>query len=320
MKILVKISDFVSKYMAIITLVIAAGALFMPGVFGHIKTSWVNYLLMVVMFGMGLTLKLSDFAVVFTRPVDILVGTVSQFTIMPLLAFILGKAFGLDAALLAGVVLVGTCPGGTSSNVMTYLSKGDVALSVAMTSVNTLLAPFLTPAITYLLLKTTVTVDMYAMFLSIVQVVIVPIALGFIINKLFGKITSQFVQIFPLISITAIVMIVAAVVAANSARILSTGLIIFVIVILHNLLGYACGFGVGKIFKFNTAKTKAISIEVGMQNSGLATSLAKTAFPDLAMATVPGAIFSVWHNISGAILASFYRNFWKDEESEAEAN
>ncbi len=313
MKVLEKISDFFGKYMAIIVLVVAALALFAPGTCLWIQTSWVNYLLMIVMFGMGLTLKLEDFKLVFTRPKDIIIGCLAQFTVMPLLAFLLGKAFGLDAALLAGVVLVGTCPGGTSSNVITYLSKGDVALSVGMTSVNTLLAPFLTPAITYLLLRTTVTVDMLSMFMSIIKVVIIPIALGFIINKLFGKVTQKLVKVLPSVSVIAICLIVAAVVSHNAEKIMSTGIIVFLVVILHNLLGYACGFGIGKLLHMSTPKTKAVSIEIGMQNSGLATSLAGTAFPDMVMATVPGAIFSVWHNVSGAILANIY-NRWTDKE------
>lgn len=315
MKTLEKISDLVGKYMAVIVLAVAAFALFVPSSLSWIKTSWVNPLLMVVMFGMGLTLKLSDFAIVFKRPADILIGCIAQFTIMPLLAFLLGKAFGLEAGLMAGVILVGTCPGGTSSNVMTFLSKGDVALSVGMTSVNTLLAPFVTPAVTYLLLKTTVSVDIMSMFLSIIKVVILPIGLGFLINKFFGKTTQKCVKVLPLISVTAIVMIVAAVVSANSEKILTTGAIVFVVVILHNLLGYGCGFLLGRILRMTPEKTKALSIEIGMQNSGLATSLAATSFPDLVMATVPGAIFSVWHNISGAILANIYANWRTDEKS-----
>ncbi|MBO6240645.1 MAG: bile acid:sodium symporter family protein [Butyrivibrio sp.] len=302
-----KVSSFVGKYMAIIVLVVAALALFVPGTCLWIQTSWVNYLLMIVMFGMGLTLKPEDFILVFKKPKDILLGCVAQFTIMPLLAFALGKIFGLEAGLLAGVILVGTCPGGTSSNVITYLSKGDVALSVGMTSVNTLLAPFLTPAITYLLLRTSVSVDVLGMFVSIIKVVIVPIGLGFVINRFFGKFTAKVSDILPLISVAAITLIVAAVVSHNSARILETGAVVFVVVILHNLLGYACGYLLGKVLKLPVSKKKALSIEIGMQNSGLATSLAGTAFPDLAMATVPGAIFSVWHNISGAILANIYQ-------------
>ncbi len=315
MKTLEKISDFFGKYMAFIVLIVAALALFAPGTCLWVQTSWVNYLLMIVMFGMGLTLKLEDFKLVFTRPKDILIGCVAQFTVMPLLAFALGKIFGLDAALLAGVILVGTCPGGTSSNVITYLSKGDVALSVGMTSVNTLLAPLLTPAITYLLLRTTVTVDPISMFLSIIKVVIIPIALGFIINKLFGKVTQKLVKVLPTISVIAICLIVAAVVSHNSEKIMTTGLVVFAVVILHNLLGYACGFGIGRLLHMSVPKTKAISIEIGMQNSGLATSLAGTAFPDLAMATVPGAIFSVWHNISGAILANVYNRWTEKNET-----
>lgn len=295
MKVLEKISDFFGKFMAFIVLAVAALALFVPVSCTWIQTGWVNYLLMIVMFGMGLTLKLEDFKLVFTRPKDICVGCIAQFTIMPLLAFGLGKVFGLDAALLAGVILVGTCPGGTSSNVITYMSKGDVALSVGMTSVNTLLAPLLTPAITWLLLRTTVNVDPVSMFMSIIKVVIIPIALGFIINKLFGQVTQKLVTVLPTVSVIAICLIVASVVSHNSEKIFSTGIVVFAVVILHNLLGYACGFGLGKLLKLNASKTKALSVEIGMQNSGLATSLAGTAFPDLAMATVPGAIFSVWH-------------------------
>ncbi len=312
MKVLESISNFFGKYMAFIVLAVAALSLFVPQSTLWIQTSWVNYLLMIVMFGMGLTLKIDDFKLVFTRPKDILIGCAAQFLIMPLLAFGLGKVFGLETALLAGVVLVGTCPGGTSSNVITYLSKGDVALSVGMTSVNTILAPFLTPAITYLLLKTSVEVDILSMFLSIIKVVIIPIALGFIINKFFGKYTQKAVKVLPMISVIAICLIVAAVVSHNAEKILTTGAIVFVVVILHNLLGYACGFLLGKILRLNMSKTKALSIEIGMQNSGLATSLAGTAFPDLAMATVPGAIFSVWHNISGAILANIYNRMNND--------
>ncbi len=306
MKFLEKLSDFVGKYMAFIVVVVAAAALFVPTALIWIKTSWITTLLMIVMFGMGLTLNPVDFAVVFRRPKDVILGCLAQFTIMPLLAFALGKAFALDDALLVGVILVGTCPGGTSSNVITYLSKGDVALSVGMTSVSPLLAPLLTPALTYLLLRQTVSVDMAAMFMSIVKVVILPIAAGFVINKFFSSTTQKAVKVLPLVSVTAIVMIVAAVVSANSAKIMTTGVLVFSVVILHNILGYGLGYVIAAFLKVPLAKKKAISIEVGMQNSGLATSLAATSFPSLALATVPGAVFSVWHNISGAILANIY--------------
>lgn len=300
-----QIALFFSRFMAIIVLAVAALALFVPASGVWIPLKAVNYLLMVVMFGMGLTMKLNDFKVVFVHPKEMIVGCVAQFTVMPLLAFMLGKVFGLETALLAGVILVGTCPGGTSSNVITYMSKGNVALSVGMTSVNTLLSPVLTPAITYLLLRTSVNVDVWAMCLSILQVVILPIALGFVVNRFAGKFVARAVELLPVVSVIAICLIVATVVSHNAGKIMTTGAIVFVVVILHNLLGYACGFGIGKLFRMDLAKTKALTVEIGMQNSGLATSLAATSFPNLAMATVPGAIFSVWHNISGAVLAGF---------------
>ncbi len=302
-----RISDLIGKYMALIVLAAAALALFFPASGTWIRTSYVNILLMVVMFGMGLTLKIEDFLTVFRNPKDILIGCAAQFTIMPLLAFALGKIFGLEAGLMAGVILVGTCPGGTSSNVITYLSKGDVALSVAMTSVNTLIAPILTPAVTWLLLRTSVTVDVAAMFWSIIKVVILPIVLGFVINRLWGKLTEKLVDGLPLVSVTAITLIVVCVVANNSSKIMETGATVLAVVILHNLLGYAAGFLLGVILKLPLARKKALSVEIGMQNSGLAVSLAASAFPAMPMAAVPGAVFSVWHNISGAVLANIYR-------------
>ena len=304
-----KICDFSTKYMAIIILAVAVMALFIPKSALWVQTSWINNLLILVMFGMGLTLNPKDFLTVLRRPREILIGGVTQFTSMPILAFILGKAFGLDTALLAGVILVGTCPGGTASNVMTYLAKGDVPLSIGMTSVNTLLAPVLTPLITYLFLRTSVDIDVLAMFLSIIKVVIVPIGLGIFLTKIWHKQTQKVTSYLPFISVIAIALIISAVVSHNAARIWDTGSVIFMVVILHNLLGYAAGFGVASIFKMSLGKRKAVSIEIGMQNSGLATSLATTSFPHLAMATVPGAIFSICHNISGATLATIFRKW-----------
>ena len=306
MEVLKKITNFVSKYMAVIVIAMAALALLAPNTVSFIKTSYVNTLLGIVMFGMGLTLKPGDFKVVFSRPKDVVIGCIAQFTVMPLLAFGLTKLCHLPDELAIGVILVGTCPGGTSSNVMTYLSKGDVALSVGMTAVSTVLAPFLTPLLTYLYAGEKVDVNIVSMFLSIVKVVIVPIVLGFVINHFFKKFTEKAVEVLPLISTTAIVAIVAAVVSANSAKLMTSGLLIIGVVILHNVLGYTVGYGIGKALKLDLTKCRAISIDVGMQNSGLATSLAATHFAQYPLATIPGAVFSVWHNVSGAILANFF--------------
>jgi len=308
MKFLEKLSDFFGKWMALIVIAVAALALFAPQTCLWIKTSWINWLLGIVMFGMGLTLKMDDFKVVFSRPKDIIIGFIAQFTLMPLIAFLLAKAFNLPTEIAVGVILVGTCPGGTSSNVMTYLSKGDVPLSVGMTAVSTLFAPLMTPLLTLLYAGQRVDVNAVAMFLSIVKVVLVPITLGLVCNYFFEKVTREIVRILPLISTIAIIMIIASVVSANSARLKTVGVMVVIVVILHNLLGYATGFGVGKLLRLNTTKCRALSIEVGMQNSGLATSLAATHFAQYPLATIPGAVFSVWHNISGAVYANFLAN------------
>lgn len=306
MEFLRNISRFFSKHMAAIVIAMALLALFAPSTVSFIKTSYVNTLLGIVMFGMGLTLKPHDFKVVFSQPKNVVIGCIAQFTIMPLLAFLLTKIFSLSPELAIGVILVGTCPGGTSSNVMTYLSKGDVALSVGMTVVSTIVAPFMTPLLTYLYAGQTVDVNIGAMFLSIIQVVILPIAVGFIINHYFAKFAESVAELLPLISTLAIVAIVGAVVSANSAKIMTSGLLILGVVILHNVFGYALGYGAGKLMKMDATKCRAVSIEVGMQNSGLATSLATVHFAQYPLATIPGAVFSVWHNVSGAILANLY--------------
>ena len=304
MKTLKQISNFFGKYMSVIVLVVAALALFFPKSVSFIKTTYVNYLLMTSMFCMGITLKLEDFKVLFTRPKDIVIGAIEQFTIMPLLAFLLSLAFRLPPELAIGVILVGTCPGGISSNVITYLAKGDVPLSVGMTSVSTILAPLATPLLTLLYAGEKIDVNAVSMFISILQVVIAPIVLGFVINKFFHKFVDHFKDVLPLISVAAVVAIVAAVVSANSQRLMQVGHLVVIVIIIHNTLGYMLGYFLGKVCKFNNAKCKTISIEVGMQNAGLASSLASTHFAYMALAAVPGAIGSVWHCISGSIVAN----------------
>ena len=316
MKTLEKISGWAGKYMAIIALLVAIIALVFPDpVKGVIKTSYVNTLLGIVMFGMGMTLKISDFKVVFTKPKAVITGILSQFIIMPLLAFLLVKIFNLDPALAVGVILVGACPGGTSSNVMTYLAKGDVALSVGMTACTTILAPVVTPALVLLLGGATINVSYMSMLMSIVQVVLVPIVLGFVINHFFEKFAQACAKVLPLVSVIAICLIIMAVVAANAAKIMTVGWLIVVVVMLHNLCGYALGYGVGKVLGLSRDQMRTLSIEVGMQNSGLATSLATVHFATMPLAAVPGTVFSVWHNISGAIYANILARTAKEESA-----
>ena len=317
MKTLEKISGWAGKYMAVIALLVAIIALVFPDpVKGVIKTSYVNTLLGIVMFGMGMTLKLSDFKVVFTKPKAVITGILSQYIIMPLLAFLLVKIFNLDPALAVGVILVGSCPGGTSSNVMTYLAKRDVALSVGMTACTTILAPVVTPALVLLLGGETINVSYVSMLMSIVQVVLVPIVLGFVINHFFEKFAQACAKVLPLVSVIAICLIIMAVVAANAAKIMTVGWLIVVVVMLHNLCGYALGYGVGKVLGLSRDQMRTLSIEVGMQNSGLATSLATVHFATMPLAAVPGTVFSVWHNISGAIYANILARTAKEEPAE----
>ena len=296
MKVLEKISDFAGKWMAIIALAVAIIAFVAPApVHAALPTSWVNPLLGIVMFGMGMTLKLGDFKVVFTKPKAVITGILSQFIIMPLIAWVLCLVFQLPTELAVGVMLVGCCPGGTSSNVMTYLSKGDVALSVGMTACTTIMAPVVTPALVLLLAGQSVDVSYVSMLLSIVQVVLVPIAL---------------------VSVIAISLIIMAVVSANAAKLATVGALIIVVVMLHNVCGYALGYFVGRALGLSKAQMRTLSIEVGMQNSGLATSLATMHFAAMPLAAVPGAVFSVWHNISGAIYANILaRTAGKDEKA-----
>ncbi|MBF1682645.1 MAG: bile acid:sodium symporter family protein [Selenomonas artemidis] len=313
MQLLERISNFVSRFMAVFVIAIAAVALFQPWTFLW-TVPYITILLGIVMFGMGMTLRFEDFRLVLERPKDVLIGTVAQFGIMPLLAWILAHAFSLPPELAAGVILVGTCPGGTSSNVMTYLARGDVALSVSMTMASTILAPIMTPLLTLWLAGQWIDIPAGKMMISIAQVVIAPIVLGLLINHFFERPVQKAVKVLPLISVVAIVLIVGAVVSANAARIMETGALIMVVVMCHNLLGYALGFSVAKLLHMDMAKVKAVSIEVGMQNSGLAASLALLHFG--AAAAIPGALFSVWHNISGSLAANYLSSKMKKSPRE----
>ena len=298
--------DVIANHMATIVIIVAVLALFLPTTFSWCPTSWISPMLGLVMFGMGLTLDPYDFKIVFTRPKDILIGSLAQFTIMPFIAYILAKIFGLNDELTIGVILVGCCPGGTASNVITYLAKGDLALSVGMTTVSTVLAPLLTPLLTLALAGARVEVNAWGMFISIIEVVILPIAIGVILQHFWPKQTKQISCYLPAFSSTVIAIIVGSIVASNSSKLLESGLLIILIVILHNICGLTLGYSVGKLLGLELKKRIAISIEVGMQNSGLASSLANLHFALYPMATIPGAIFSVWHNLSGALVAKFY--------------
>ena len=318
------VARVISKYFGIIIILFMTVGFISPDVFNWVTSvvfgqSVINILLGVIMFGMGMTLSLEDFKLVLKRPLDVLKGTLAQFLIMPLIAFLLSKIFGLEEALMVGVVLVGTCPGGTSSNVISYMAGGDVALSVTMTTVSTLLAPILTPAITYLLIQETVSFSPLGMFVSILQVVILPIALGLVIRTILRETADTIEEYMPAVSSIAISCIVGGVIGANKEKIVASFGLIVVVVILHNLLGYALGFFVGRMSGMDNRQSITVAIEVGMQNSGLATSLAASQFAAMPLAAVPGALFSAWHNISGAIFAWAAKSL-KEGKSQSQLN
>ncbi len=301
-----RICDFIAKWMGVLVLLTAVLSMVFPEVLLPVDMWVINPLLGLIMFGMGLTLKPEDFKIVFQRPKDVLIGCLAQFTVMPIIAWILVKVFALPDELALGVILVGCCPGGTASNVITYLAKGDLAISVGMTATSTILAPIVTPALTWLMAGTFVDVDAVGMLLSILYVVIAPIIGGFIIQRLLPEFTRRAVAYLPAFSTLMITAVVAMVVSHTSSRLLSGGLIVILVVMLHNILGLAIGYGLGCILRLPKPKRIAIGVEVGMQNSGLASSLATIHFAAFPLATIPGAIFSVWHNISGALVARFF--------------
>ena len=246
----------------------------------------------------------------FSRPKDVIIGCAAQFTVMPLLAWVLSWLFDLPPELALGVILVGCCPGGTASNVITYLAKGDLALSVGMTATSTVLAPLMTPLLTWLMAGKFVDVDAVAMLMSIVYVVIGPIAAGFLIQRYMPRFTRWAVAYLPAFSSLMIALLVAIIVGHNAGQLLKGGMVVVLVVILHNIGGFTLGYVLGRLLGLSDDKRKAISIEVGMQNSGLASSLATIHFAAYPMAVVPGAIFSVWHNVCGAFVAKLFASRW----------
>lgn len=297
------ISSWIGKTFAIWALVSAVLGFIFPEFFASLAFLIVP-ILGIIMFGMGMTLKAEDFVEIIKRPKPVLVGLIAQFTLMPLIAYCLTMVFNLDPLIAVGVILVGCCPGGTSSNVITFLAKGDVALSVAITSISTLLAPFLTPVLLNVFAGQLIDIDLVNMMMTITRIVILPILLGIIFHRFLGKKIEFAIEILPMISVLGISIIIAAVVAVSKATILDSGVIVFIVVALHNMMGYTLGYLIARLSGFTEKQRRAIMVEVGMQNSGLGAALAATYFNPVA--ALPSAIFSVWHNFSGALVANIF--------------
>ena len=328
-KIIRAVCHFLSSYASPFVIASAIVAFFLPVAFGWVHGNVSSVILGIIMLSMGLTLSVQDFKILFKRPLDILLGAVAQYTIMPLVAFTLTKVFRLDPYLAVGIILVGCCPGGVSSNVMSFLAKGDVAYSVGMTTVSTLLAPIMTPLLVLWLADTSINVNAVGMFLNILYVTILPVTIGFLLNVFLGHraVFKEIQSNMPAVGVIGLMLIVGGVVVTVRPQLFEHGLslifLVLAVVFCHNALGYVLGYSVGRLFKFNTAKKRTIAIEVGVQNAGMATVLAASFFanpenlalhPEAALCVVPCALSCIYHSISGTVLANFFA--WKDSKAE----
>ncbi|SFM02105.1 bile acid:sodium symporter family protein [Pelosinus propionicus] len=298
-----RLSKLITQYFPLWVIVFAAAAFFQPAPFKPIGT-YIPYLLGLIMLGMGLTMSLNDFKLVLTRPKDVFFGILLRYLIMPAVAFGVAKLLSLPPALAAGLILVGACPSGTASNVMTFIAKGDTALSVTVSSFNTILAPLLTPFIFLYLAGTMIPIQAGALLVDILKIVLLPVFLGIALRMLASSFVESFNKAIPAFSVVAIIMIITAVVALNATKLVTIAGMAFLAVILHNSIGLFLGYITSKSVGMGEGKARAISFEIGMENSGLAVALAMAHLDPIA--AIPGAIFSVWHNFSGSILAGYW--------------
>jgi BASS family bile acid:Na+ symporter len=295
--------SLITRAFPLLALLAAALGVLAPGLFDTLGNLIVP-LLTLIMFAMGLTLTLDNFRQVFNQPFRIAVGTLMQFLIMPLAAFLIGHLLLADRELIIGLVLVGCCPGGTASNVICYLGRGNVALSIALTMVSTFLSVLATPFLTWLYLGQAIDVPVGDMMLSILQIVMLPVLVGMLINTFMGDKLKGLAPVLPVVSVLAIVMIIGIVVALNEDNLPVMGVGVAIAVILHNGVGIAGAYGLCKWLRYDEATCRTIAVEVGMQNSGLGVALASQFFSPAA--SLPGAVFSLWHNLSGSLLAGYW--------------
>ncbi|MFC6838102.1 bile acid:sodium symporter family protein [Halomarina ordinaria] len=315
-------SDFVNKYFVVWVVAASVLALYRPDAVTWIG-AYISPLLGVVMLGMGLTLTPADLRRIVDRPRDVFIGSLAQWTVMPLAAYGLVQLFSLPAELGIGLILLGAAPGGTSSNVMTYLGKGDVALSVAITSLTTVVAPVVMPAWVLLLAGTEIQVTFAEMFQEIVFIVLLPVVAGLTARQLLERVAPTAAEaslaVFPSISVLAIVVIVAAVVGLNAENILTVSAVAVAAMVAHNLIGLSSGYAIGRAANMPEDRVRATVFEVGWQNSGLATALAVAFFSPLA-ALLP-ALFSVWQLVLGPALATYFaRNTEGEREPTRESD
>jgi bile acid:Na+ symporter, BASS family len=281
-------------------------SLYYPPLFTWFSGSFITIGLGIIMLGMGITLEWKDFKRIGTIPGKVLLGVALQYTVMPILGYTLGYVFQLPKEYAVGLSLVANCPGGTASNVICYIADLDVALSVTMTSVSTLLAVVMTPFLTLFLVGNRLNVDGFGLFLSTVQVIIIPIALGLALRRWIPKLTKKIIPIMPVIAVLMITLIVASIIGAGKEPIVTSGLTLFAAVFSLHAFGFIFGYVLSRLFKSNDIVAKTISIEVGMQNSGLGVVLARQNFSSPLVA-IPSAISSLFHSLIASLLAGIWR-------------
>lgn len=319
-QILQNLSRWLANHASLFIIAVAIATFFVPDAFGWVRGTTQTVILGIIMLTMGLTLTTNDFRVLAHRPLDIFIGACAQFIIMPCVAYLLVHVFRLEPALALGILLVGCCPGGVSSNIMSYLCHGDVAYSVGMTCASTLLAPVMTPLLMELTAGKIIEINAVGMFLNILIVTIIPVSIGCFLNYRFSS-SRQFPTIqslMPGLSVICLACIVGGVISTVHDDLVSRGFLLFIwtfaVVFCHNSSGYLLGWATGRAVRFNTAKKRTLSIEVGMQNAGLATVLASTFFAAQPLAVLPCAISCAWHSISGTILAGIFLRYDKRSE------
>ena len=318
MKLLQTVSALLARWTPLFVASTAVFTYFVPEVFAWVKGYYQTAVLGFIMLTMGLTLTKDDFRILVSRPVDMLIGVVAQYALMPLVAWSAVHLLGLPRPVGVGLVLVGCCPGGVSSNIMSFLCKGDVAFSVGMTTATTLMAPFMTPLLMLWLAGENVDVDAVGMFVSILNVTIFPVAVGFLANAALdgNKRFAEVKKVLPGVAVIGLACIVGGVVSAHGHQIVKSGMLIFAAVLMHNTIGYVLGYLVGVFARFTDAKCRTVSIEVGMQNAGLATVLSVKHFPAMPETAIVSAVSCVWHSISGALLAGVF-NFLNRSRGDA---
>lgn len=308
------LSYFLTKFTALVIILTAMVTFYVPSAFTWVKGDAQIIVLGIIMLGMGVTLGKQDYKILAQRPLDIFIGAVAQYTIMPFIAITIANLFDLSPGLTLGLVLVGCCPGGVSSNIMSFLCKGDVAFSVGMTTISTIVAPVMTPLLINYLVGETIDMDGWAMFKFMLLVTILPVAIGSAFNifchkqKWFHDVRS----VMPGVAVIGFACIVGGVVAVHGPKFLESGLVIFVCIAFHNIIGYVLGYLAGQCCGMSTAKKRTLSIEVGVQNAGLATGLSSKFFPTSAESAIAAAVSCVWHSISGTILANLF--LWWDKK------